>query len=312
MKPTDLILPEKLYVGIKGREPLNKETFPLGFCTPYETNKQFDSRKKTIDNWIGNPFDYKTKTYKFKDKYEGHILDNIPTEGFTLDKVVSRWSTSNKYYRINDPRGFQLEISTENLADILLNYSCTKGVLEGYYVWARHNSKVYLLHSRSDLYNSIINRDTNRELKIGDKINVKNDGNLIYIGKYYVINFGTKTVYSRDNGVTWGNRYGYGYYVQDKKLTFLNKDKTPWHVFYDGLDYKNKHSYTLKRKLPKYDLIEENCEYTDIINGQKIYEYGGPEGATILFKTLDAMKSYDVSNFDIIKEYQTLLDEKYK
>jgi len=63
------------------------------------------------------------------------IIDNIPLEGFSIDKTISRYSTSNKLWRINDPRGFPLEISTEKMFEILLNGEVKNGTIVGKYYW---------------------------------------------------------------------------------------------------------------------------------------------------------------------------------
>lgn len=63
------------------------------------------------------------------------ILDNVPQTGFKLMKSVTRYSTSNKLWRVLDPRGFMLEISTQNLEDILLEGKIEKGLIDGSFVW---------------------------------------------------------------------------------------------------------------------------------------------------------------------------------
>jgi hypothetical protein len=63
------------------------------------------------------------------------VIDNIPLSGFKIDQFISRSSTSNKVWRILDPRGFILEISTANMEDILMKGSIVKGELIGDYIW---------------------------------------------------------------------------------------------------------------------------------------------------------------------------------
>lgn len=63
------------------------------------------------------------------------ILDNIPLSGFKIFSTVSRSSTNNKLWRISDPRGFELEISTANMEDILMKGSVVKGELIGDFIW---------------------------------------------------------------------------------------------------------------------------------------------------------------------------------
>lgn len=63
------------------------------------------------------------------------ILDNIPVSGYIVADTVTRSSTSNKFWRILDPRGFQLEISTDNMLDIITNSDIAHGQLIGKYKW---------------------------------------------------------------------------------------------------------------------------------------------------------------------------------
>ncbi len=67
--------------------------------------------------------------------FQPQIIDNVPMSGFKIAKFVSRYSTSNKLWRIDDPRGFQLEISTSNMEDVLQEGSVVKGEILGLYKW---------------------------------------------------------------------------------------------------------------------------------------------------------------------------------
>jgi len=59
------------------------------------------------------------------------VLENLPLEGYRLQHMVGRYSTDNKVWRVLDPRGFELEIMTENL-DFLFNHCDVKDrVLQG-------------------------------------------------------------------------------------------------------------------------------------------------------------------------------------
>lgn len=67
--------------------------------------------------------------------YAPAVWDNVPTSGFEVKETVSRYSTSNKYWKVLDPRGVVFEISTENFEKIVLNGTIVKGVIQEKCIW---------------------------------------------------------------------------------------------------------------------------------------------------------------------------------
>lgn len=63
------------------------------------------------------------------------VWDNVPLMGFRILKSVNRYSTSNKLWRVADPRGLQFEISTEVFEDIILNADINHGEIMAACVW---------------------------------------------------------------------------------------------------------------------------------------------------------------------------------
>jgi hypothetical protein len=57
------------------------------------------------------------------------VWDNTPIPGFKVLRSVSRYSTSNKLWRIMDPRGLELEISTGCMEQIIDDATIIKGGL---------------------------------------------------------------------------------------------------------------------------------------------------------------------------------------
>lgn len=86
-----------------------------GFCNVilkngiyYEESRQYDYVNR---QWvIGSPVEMELQPI---------MLDNNPLTGFVIEKVQSRWSTNNKVFRIADPRGFELEVSAQNLLELM-------------------------------------------------------------------------------------------------------------------------------------------------------------------------------------------------
>jgi hypothetical protein len=129
---------DKLYVGFQ-RECYNSTETPrlLGFCIPYNDTKANKKRQETVNSW------------RQKD-IEPRILGNIPQSGFKLLGVVSRYSASNKLFCVLDPRGFELEISADNLLDLACQSTIAKGEIIEECVWAGSGS--YLEPISSERY----------------------------------------------------------------------------------------------------------------------------------------------------------------
>jgi len=119
---------------------------------------------------------------------EEFIFDNTPTKGFYVGCSVSRWSTSNKLFRVKDPRGFTVEIPTDNLATLLHHTTVVNGVVQEECVWGREgnnhillpvNSEPYLitLDQMDTLENKLISL---KDLKVGDLVKMFDDETLYY------------------------------------------------------------------------------------------------------------------------------------
>ena len=165
----------------KDLTPNETENVPLGFMTYLENNQAFQKRKATILSWAGGGPYYNSPKITVTE----HTFDNLPAEGFSFEKVVSRYSTSNKLFRVVDPRGFVLEISCDNLMDLIENCKIEKGMLIGKYVWTREGGKNYLtrLDHPEYFFNSV--KKTTSTPDIGE-IFIDNSGtHFTYLGEFY-------------------------------------------------------------------------------------------------------------------------------
>lgn len=133
---------------------------PLGFANAYEPNlKAYEKRAETQNSWAygSNCFtDHRGRMVKNEGRWERDsndqrifvkneqlvsknlqpvIIDNIPVRHFRIQKSVSRYSTSNKVWRILDPRGFELEISTDCMEDLLMEGDIQRGEILGFCQW---------------------------------------------------------------------------------------------------------------------------------------------------------------------------------
>lgn len=148
---------DKMYVGLsRNRYSRSDDPRVLGFAVPYGTTKAEKKRMETVDRWKDS-------------ETEARTLDNTPIRGFKLVDVVSRYSTSNKLFRIQDPRGFELEIPADNLLDIAMNSTIVNGEIIEECVWAT-SGKLYLIPSSSCEYKRHIASKTLEptQLKIGE------------------------------------------------------------------------------------------------------------------------------------------------
>lgn len=181
---------------------------------------------------------------------EEFTVDNIPTKGFYVGNSVARWSTSNKLFRVKDPRGFTVEIPTDNLATLLHHCTVVNGVVQNECVWGREGNNHILLPVNSEPYLDTLDKMdtlankliTMKDIKIGDWVKFFNDDTeYYYLGKI-------KTTwklrgYSYEIEWRWGGgdrineRYSEWVEVGDDKLEdcllYKNKyssDKTEWSV----------------------------------------------------------------------------------
>ena len=181
---------DKLYVTVQFREDARSEDGLLGFASPYTRDSAFEKRKSTQDSWaygygatvtieddenIRLELGAKSKvdaTSAFIGGWHPRIVRNEPVEGFEIAKSVRRygWSGSgNVVWRITDPRGFDLEISSDNFASIISCVDMERGRIKGKCVWGREGAKNILLPEASEPYQEAIARTK----KVNSKVSLK-------------------------------------------------------------------------------------------------------------------------------------------
>lgn len=179
-------------------------------------------------------------------------LDNVPTEGFVLNKKAGGYSTGwnhrQTYCRVYDPRDFEFEISIENLLYILQECTSSKGKgLEGKFVYAWSGKDLVLLpvdsldYKMSKQLIDSTEKITMKSLKIGasykgkvpDSKDISN--NLVYIGK-----------------MTW---YGFaGMSIEGCNYNYKLVNK----VVPTFVDINKKHFYGYSSLTSLYHLVNEN------------------------------------------------------
>ena len=164
-------IPQKLFVVTR-----KEKDYPLGFWHEYlPGNKAFEKKKQTQLSWaytayndmsVGsveevnglyilncikynyNGSNYAQSLFKFPADPQPFVLDNEFLSGFKILGSKSRYSTSNKVWRILDPRGIQFEISSGAMAHILLSTTVQKGEIMEKCCWGSDgNHKILVLES---------------------------------------------------------------------------------------------------------------------------------------------------------------------
>lgn len=123
------------------------------------------------------------------------MIDNIPLSGFKLgDSIRSSGYGGYDKWRIEDPRGFELEITSGNLAQLISVGMIDRGEIIDQCVWARLGKDNVLLSTSTDVYkqavqNTIVaNTKANwRDVKPGDGVVLQNNLRGVWLGKMYRI-----------------------------------------------------------------------------------------------------------------------------
>lgn len=185
--------PDKHYVGFQTRP--DADDLPLGFMTPDGTDSAAKKRKDTVDNWA--------KGYGYDARNKGSLpaqtYDNKPMSGFKLGRDVRHgygWGQGNVKWRIEDPRGFELEITSPNLAQILSTCTVENGEILEECKWARLRAENILVPVTSDVYKAAV-ANTARlnksakpsDMKLGDTVILMNGMTGRYMGAYYPIDY---------------------------------------------------------------------------------------------------------------------------
>lgn len=199
----------------------------------------FNKRSDTYTGMLAYIIYYDEKGVLRKEKswdsWRDHKIDaqefpNEPTSGFVLNKKVgdyrSDWNHRMAHIRVYDPRGFEFEISVENLLYILQECTSTKGKgLEGEFVYAWDGTTLVLLPTDSVEYqeSKVFTDHKLSKVAKGDMIPGcvymnKDMENVLYLGREDYYEFET-------NYQEAGYEYSYSYANKGKKHVFVYTDK---------------------------------------------------------------------------------------
>lgn len=137
---------------------------------------------------------------KAPDEIQPAIIDNVALDGFEIDKEVKRygWNGGNVVWRIKDPRGFALEISSANLGRMIDFVTIEAGKIKQRCIWGRMGAVNVLIPEGSEYFeNAVKNTKISkmekislRDVNVGDEILLKDGKTGIYLGKYFTLRSG--------------------------------------------------------------------------------------------------------------------------
>lgn len=266
-----ITVPAQLYVGLNKRDDSD---VPLGFAAPFGTDKAFEKRKETVDRWAqpSSRWIREQNAYVTDPAIDPLTIDNTPSEGFQISKSVRRtgWNGGNVVWRLEDPRGFELEISSANFAAIVNHCKMDKGLIKGKCVWGREGAQNVLLPEGSEPYKEAFKataraakRLKKGEFKPGNMVELK-DGRIVeYVGEFSVAVLVIE---------------------QNRRYSYLNGDKTT-----HTLEVRKRH--VIKTQLSIHSKDHTSYIIRDIKPGATIYEFVGALNVSSVVDTTESTQS---------------------
>lgn len=211
----------ELFVGTKPQGEGEK----LGFMAPHEMNAAGRKRQTTIRNWMRSyPWPVPLDDISANEL----ILKNEPISGFKITDDVKRvyYGGGNVVFRVQDPRGFELEIQSQNLMTIINVAGLLKGgEIPGKCVWGRDGAQNILVHETSEEFkNAQHAAETIKPLtgiakssyKPGDTVQLTNGDTVTYLGRFWFTSVQERPTLS---GVTLNTPEGYELIQSEFALT---------------------------------------------------------------------------------------------
>lgn len=176
-----LFMPETLKVGFQRRT----DTFDgkLSFIIYYD-EKNILRKEQSWNSWRN-------------ESIEPIDIKNVPTKGFIINKSIQRhnyhFGSGRNMTRVYDPRGFEFEISADNLHGIIDHSNILMNEIEVECVYAWDKTDLILLPVNSQQYKDSVVHTNKRnaksisakELVVGCEYSMrKEDKNVIYLGKH--------------------------------------------------------------------------------------------------------------------------------
>lgn len=279
-----IVIPEDMYLGMLWGE----NSVPLGFLTPDGTDSAAQKRKATVDNWVRQ-----NERYRSKNKVHTTTVKNELLSGFKLSKSTRRWTTSNVVWRVIDPRGFEIEISSENLMALINDTSIINGEILGRLIYGRTTGSNVLLHEKSEEFlaaqelTSVVNKNISmKDIKPGYMVSLHNAQVLEYVGFFYKIEEKRFNEQHSDKFVAFSDK---------KTHVFLDTSNKSIHVFSSpkvGKIVSTENEKTLAESLAQLNLL--------VNEGRRINSSGY---STIL--------GFSTTNKTLLYSYEEITEEQF-
>ncbi|MFB5758956.1 hypothetical protein [Paenibacillus medicaginis] len=221
---TNIFIPETIRIGFQNRD--STYTKKLAYVIYYDHKGKL-RKEASWESWRDK-------------KIEPVNYTNEPMSGFVLNKkvgdYVSDWNHRQAYVRVYDPRGFEFEITIENLLYILENANSIRGKgLEGEFVYGWDGKELILLPTSSPDYQEIsqfnsilLNKEyiKSKDLKLGVTYKTKDNKEWVFLGKYDYYR-GKKKI--KKYFFYFKSPYGYDYFetlasLGDKLISVVSDD----------------------------------------------------------------------------------------
>ncbi|MBR3280537.1 MAG: hypothetical protein IKI57_01645 [Clostridia bacterium] len=182
-------IPQKIHVGFRKRE--DTFTGKLGYVIYFDEKGKL-RKENSWNSWrdiLIPPVTY----------------DNVPSDGFIINKNVGGYKSyywygfRKSYIRIFDPRGFEFEITLDNLIYILKCSNCIDSTLQGKFVYAWDGTELVLMPLNSGDYEDLnkLNHSrfnktkiTSKNIVVGGTYLDRSGKKLVYLGKFDYYPFG--------------------------------------------------------------------------------------------------------------------------
>lgn len=277
-----LYIPTELHVGQQDRT--GTYTGRLGYIV-YKDAKGKLRKEKSWNGWRDH-------------KIDPVVTDNEPMTGFTLNKGIARggydwYSQRTEKVRVYDPRGFEFEISIDNLLGVLMHSDVSKRDIVQACVYAWAGTELVLLPTNTEDYEASSKHTSKQTMKVGARELVVGHTYELKSGKENVVYVGKYTIYGDKNSN--GDRSS-RYEVVSKTQV----EKKNQHIFYH-LENKEFEVKSPTAYIAQVVSEEVHPEYADIVDkffkqkmSQKI------KGLRVIPKQLK-----DVSQYTCYEHYLT-------
>lgn len=240
----------------------SSKTFLIGFMTPDGDDSLAKKRKDTVDKWRDNTIPTVN-------------IDSTPRRGFKLHSLVGRYSRDSNQdkWKVVDPLGFLLEITSTNFVNILKTCDLVDGEFQGEFVWLREGAQNRLVSVDSEDYKELlklksVTETVTKSTKIGSKDLVigydyksPSLGTVKYIGRYYTANMGYSESPWAKSDISDDWRYGKNN-KHSGKIELVNCSKSKDYLFL-VMDGYNKNAIYKTSSMPKLDSVVNTVEGID-------------------------------------------------